>query len=59
MDQRNNSQVVSKFFKKEDIDFLKKLNEHTEDLKKLFNEPQQFEKTNDGEFGDIKKEKVK
>ena len=59
MEQRNSSDVVSKFFKKEDIEFLKKLNERTENLKDLLNDSHDFGESRFTSEDNIKKGKVK
>ena len=59
MEQRNSSEVVSKFFKKEDIEFLKKLNERTENLKDLLNDSHDFKDSQVKNGDDITKGKVK
>ena len=59
MEQKNNSDVVSKFFKKEDIEFLKNLNERTENLKDILNDSQDFGNNQYDSENDIKKGKVK
>lgn len=59
MEQRNSSDVVSKFFKKEDIEFLKKLNERTENLKDLLNDSHDFGESQFTSEDNIKKRKVK
>lgn len=59
MEQKNNSDVVSKFFKKEDIEFLKKLNERTENLKDLLNDSHDFGESQFISEDNIQKGKVK
>ena len=59
MEPKNSSEVVSKFFSKEDIEFLKTLNERTDNLKKLLNDSHKFEDSQFKNSNDITKGKVK
>lgn len=42
MDQKNKPERVSKFFSKDDIDFLKLINDKTKDLESILNNSSSF-----------------